>query len=151
MGVINDLTTGIETRVASVLSPSFTKLGFSYTVERNAFKGATERYGVIPGDILEVDFGSGVSGSFTVSQNYTIKLTNRYSSSQVSDLSQKTTVVELLEKCLEIYKDLVITKAGSPSIVLNVLDGMSTETTFYEEDYVAEATMDFQVLYRKLL
>lgn len=150
MNEITDLVTGIETRVALVLGGDYSSLPFTYDVPRNSFRSSKKRYGVLAGDIEEVDY-TGVLGSLTVLQTFTVKVTDNYTPSQTMDGSQKTVTIGLMEKCLAIFKDLINTKAGTPSLVLNLQDGMSTVSTFYEDENVAEATMDFQVLYRKLL
>lgn len=145
---ITDLVSGINTRVKAVLGSEYSELGNIIDVSDNPSKGASKRYGVIAGDIDQTEASAGLLGSFTVTQDFIIKVTGKYATSQAGDSSQRTVMISLLEKCLLIYKDLVKTKAGSPSIVLNVLDGMSTENTYHESDNVCEATMSIQILYR---
>lgn len=150
MSEISTLVSGLETRVATVLGSTYSELGFAIDVEKNPFKGSAKRYGVVAGDIAEVEDG-GVLGSYTVTQNFTIKVTDKYATSPAGDNSQRDTVIGLNEKCLLIYKDIVNNKAGSPSLVITVLPGMSTVSTFYDDDYVCESTMEVQLLYRKQL
>jgi len=144
---ITDLVSGINTRVLAVLGSEYSELGNIIDVTENPSKGSAKRYGILAGNIDQTET-SGMLGTFTVTQDFTIKVTNKHATSQAGDGSKRTVMISLLEKCLLIYKDLVKTKAGSPSIVLNVLDGMSTENTFHEDDNVCEATMSIQILYR---
>jgi len=148
---IATLVTGLETRVLAVLGSGYTELGFVVDVSDNSFKGSETRYGVLAGDISQVESSGGVLGSYTVVQDFTIKITNRWATSQAGDSSKRDTMVVLLDKTLLIYKDIINNKAGSPTLVLNVLDGMTTDSTFHDDDYVAEATMNIQLLYRKTL
>lgn len=150
MAEIADIVTGLETRCLAVLGGTFSELGYVVEVEKNAFKGSSKRYGVFAGDINQTE-DLGVLGSFSVSQSFTIKVTDKYGTSQAGDSSQRDVMVDLNEKCLLIYKDIVNMKAGQPTIVINVLPGMDTVSTFHEDDYVAEATMNIQILYRKQL
>ena len=151
MSEITTLVSGINTRVAAVLGSSYSELGYIADVSDNSFKGASKRYGVIAGDLDQVETSAGVLGSYTIIQEFVIKVTDRWATSQAGDGSKRETMISLLEKCLLIYKDLINSKAGSPGTVLNVLDGMSTASTYHEEDNVCEATMNIQILYRKLL
>jgi len=148
---ISNLISGIETRVSAVLGSEFTELAFVEDVARNSFRGTSSRYGVIAGDISQTETSAGVLGSFTVIQTFTVKITDRWASSQAGDSSKRETMESLMEKALLVYKDLVNNKAGSPGTVLNVLDGMSVEGLFHDEDNVCEAAMNFQLLYRKQL
>ena len=144
---VTDLTSGIKTRVIAVLGSGYSELSNVIDVSDNNFKGASNRYGVVAGDINQTE-ASGVLGSYTVSQDFVVKITDRYRSNQAGDSDQRETMESLLEKCLLVYKDLVGSKAGSPATVLNVLDGMRVENTYHEDDNVAEATMYLQILYR---
>lgn len=148
---VSTLTTGIETRVAAVLGGGYSELGFVEDVTRNSFKGASQRYGVLAGDISQVETSAGVLGSYTVIQDFVVKVTDRWASNQAGDSDKRAVMEALMEKCLLIYKDLINNKAGSPSVVLNVLDGMSAEGTYHEDDGVAETAMNIQILYRKTL
>ena len=145
---ITTLVSGINTRVKAVLGSEYSELGNIIDVSINPFKGSSKRYGVLAGDIVETESGAGVLGSYTVTQDFQVKVTNKHATSQAGDSSKRTVMISLLEKCLLIYKDLVSNKAGSPSIVLNVLDGMTTENTFHDTENVCEATINLQILYR---
>ena len=146
----NEVTTlvdGINTRVQAVLGSSYSELGYIIDVTDNPFKGSANKFGVLAGDLNEVETGAGVLGTYTVTQDFIVKVTNKWATSQAGDSSKRSVMISLLEKSLLIYKDLVKTKAGSPSIVLNVLDGMTTENTFHDDDNVCEATINLQILY----
>ena len=142
---VSQILDGIKTRLQAVLGSEYTELGFIIDVSKNPFKGATKRYGILAGDIVEVE-DSGVTGAYTVEQDFKIKLTNKHATSQAGDSSRRSTMVDLLEKSLLIYKDLVTTRVGVPTLVLRVLDGMATESNYLDE--VCESTMTIRVLYR---
>ena len=145
---ITTLVSGINTRVQAVLGSSYTELGYILDVSDNPSKGSAKRFGVLAGDLNQVETSAGVLGSYTVTQDFIVKVTDKSATSQAGDSSKRSVMISLLEKSLLIYKDLVKTKAGSPGIVLNVLDGMTTENTFHDEDNVCEATINFQILCR---
>ena len=145
---ITSLIAGIETRTQAVLGSTYSKLGFVEDVTKNSFKGDVKGYGVIAGDI---DQTTSTLGALTVTQRFQVKLADRWVPNQAGDASKRTVMYELQEKCLSIYKDLIVTKAGAPSYVLNILEGMSTVTNVLAEDGVIEVVMDFDILYRRTL
>lgn len=151
MADITTLVSGIVTRIQAVLGSDYSELGYVLDVTKNNFKGSFNGYGVVAGDIAQTETSAAVLGAVTVVQDFTIKLTNKYPTSQAGDLGQRAVGIDLQEKAILLFKDLVSTRAGSPSVVLNVLDGMNTECIYHEDDYICEIQIEFQLMYRKNL
>lgn len=142
------LVTGITTRAQAVLGSAYKALPFVEDVTRNNLKGDIKGFGVLAGEISQT---VGVTRYLTVTQQFQLKIVDRWKSSQAGDSAKRLLIQDLHEKVLAIYRDLIVTKAGSPSIVINILDGMTTETVVVEADGVLEMRMIFEVQYRSLL
>lgn len=145
---VSTITSGIATRASAVLGSSYVALAFVEDVSRNNFKGDLKGYGVLAGDITQVQ---GTTNNLTVTQQFQLKIADRWKPSQTGDSNKRELIQDLQEKCLLVYKDLIKTKAGSPTLVMNILEGMYTETTLIEADGVLEMRMLFDVHYRKYL
>lgn len=144
---VSTLTLGIETRAQAVLGAGWSKLAFVEDTSKNTFKGDYKGFGVLAGNI---DQTNSTLGALTVTQNFQVKLIERWVPSQAGDSNKRSVIYDLQEKCLTIYKDLINTKAGSPLEVMNILEGMSTTTNFLD-DGVVEIIMNIDILYRRTL
>lgn len=145
---VDTLVQGIETRVQAVLGSAYVSLPFVEDVARNNFKGNVKGFGVLAGEIQQT---IGVTTHATVSHQFIVKIADRWRPSQAGDLPKRQLIQSLQEKCFLIYKDLLVTKAGSPSEVINVTDGMYTETNLIDPDGVLEMRMYINLVYRKAL
>ena len=99
-------------------------------LKKNKFNTASSRYGVIPQAQTEV---SGTTQSNTIDQTFSIVLTDSYISSALSDGPIISKIVDLMGKFEEINKNLVLQKAGVPS-VLNVGTFSINESLIIDED-----------------
>lgn len=150
MAEINTIITGINTRVAAVLGSTYSAMAFIVDPNENNFKGSNKKYGVMAADITQTE-DKGVTGSYTVTQNFTIKLTTDYASNNTGDAARLTGVNTLLEKHLEIYKDLHKNRCGAPSTVVQTLDFTVDEPEYLENNNVILTTATVAVVYRKAL
>jgi phosphotransferase system IIB component len=145
MNLVEQITTGIEDRLAAVLT-DFSPLRFYYDIEKNDYKGNTNRYGVIP---QEIESQSGVTRSVTVNQTFQIVLTTDYRNDPKSDMDLQTKVKELYNKMDELTHDLVLTKVGVPSIILLITLSGYEAPEILEEHKVIALRMDLTVRYRR--
>lgn len=121
---------GIKNIVSATLGVSYSELTHVLSLEKNRFDGASQRYGVIPQAQSET---SGTTQANTIDQTFAIVLTDSYISSALTDSGIIDKIVELMGKFEDINKQLVIQKAGVPS-VLFVGDFAISEALVVEED-----------------
>ena len=142
------IKSGIETRCQAVLGSSYQPLSYVLNVEKNNFKGNTNRFGVIGGS-LEQNEGRGCTGRYTVDQTFTIKFTDSFGQKPTSDTAIVDTMDSMMDNALLLYKDLVNTNAGTPSIVIMVSDlSIDAPETV---DNIVVVTMNVTITYRKAL
>lgn len=145
---ISTIKSGIETRIETTLS-DFSELNHGLTIEKNTKNSLNNKYVVIP-DVIQTNFTNGTLGWITVNQTFIVKLTKEFKTNQINDSSKQNIAIELMQKhCFDLYKDLVNTRAGASSIIINI-DDMNIETPEFI-DNAAVLTMDFVVTYRKQL
>lgn len=141
--IVDSLTTLTDT----FLGVDYTELKYKHIIEDNSELGASKKFGVIAQDVNEV---SGALGFVTVNQNYEITLTDKYKTLKGGDESKDNARIRLQDLSLNLYNEIIKQKAGSPSIVINVLD-LSSVLEELEEDNVITNKLSFTVIYRKVL
>lgn len=147
MNEVNSLVSSLTSLCDSFLGTDYSELKQKHEVELNTFKGSNKKYGVISGDI------SGTSGAtcfVTVDQEFTINITNSYVSVTTSDSSKDNAIIELQDISLELYNEIIKTKANNPSIVM-IIDSLSSTIEELEEDKVIVNKLRFTIKYRKAL
>ena len=150
MSEVTDIKAGIKSICVSTLGSSYSELSYTMDVEKNNFKGNTNRYGVLAG-ALDQNEGRGCMGKYTVDQVYTIKFTDSYGSKPTSDEAQVATIDDLLNKALVLYKNLVNNQAGAPSVVTMVENLRILEPKSIEGSNLVVITMEINITYRKVL
>lgn len=149
MGTVEQLRDSVEARMAAVAGSEYSLLGNMTEIEKNAFKGANNRYGVVPREMNEVD---GTTCFLTIDQNFELVLTNGFFSNvTASDLDKRNKTIVLQDLMLDIYKDLKSSKAGRPDIVMHTLDLNIQDPEFLEEDHVVILRAIITIKYRSLL
>lgn len=149
MGIATDLRDSVRTRMAAVLGVDFSELTNVTEIEKNAFKGANKRYGVVANEISEV---LGSTCHLTVDQNFEMVLTNGYFSNvKASDSDKRGKALELQDLMFDIYKDLKTTKSGSPSLVMQTYNLNIQEPEYLEENHVVAIRATLTIKYRSLL
>jgi len=146
---ITDLITGLETRLAFVLGAEYSPLTNVTEVEKNSFKNANKRYGVVARQASEV---AGTLKHLTIDQVFQVTLTNGFSTSLTAgDANKREKTEELQDLVCEIYADLKSTKSGSPSVVIDTQDLEIAIPEFLEEDHVIALRFELTIKYRKQL
>lgn len=148
MSRITEITSNIQSRVASVLGTEYSELNYIIDHSKNRYEGNSKRYGVIPNPAFEVD---GEVGTFTVDHEFLIKLTDSYTNgpeSQINDALQYAVVQQLQDKALTIYDDLTVNKAllGTGVLIVTNLNIQAVE--FIEEQKVAYLEFLITIRYR---
>lgn len=143
--LINDLLESIKTRVSTVLGPDFRELPFVIDVSQNNFKQNHNRYGVVPAASFETD---SVTKFVTMTHSFDMVLTKAYIDDGIGDSDKRAKRTQLQDLYLDIYKDLVNTKAGIPSIVMNITDLSIDDAVYLEDEKIVVMNASFNVLYR---
>ena len=147
MSEVNDLVISLTSVCETFLGVTYSELKFKHEIEDNTFKGSNNKYGVIAQDITGT---SGATRFVTVNQIFDINLTNSYITTVNGDSSKDNSRMILQDMSLDLYREILNTKAGSPSIVMNILD-LSSEISELEEDKVIVNKLSFTIVYRKAL
>lgn len=143
--IINDLTSSIKTSIATTLGVEYSELPFVIDVSKNNFNQNHNRYGVIPVASFET---ASVTKYVTMQQTYTMVLTKAYIDDGIGDADMQAKRTELQDLFIDIYKNLVNSKAGIPSIVMNITDLNVEDAVFLGDEKVVIMNASFNVLYR---
>ncbi len=139
--LMRDIRDSVESEVATELGEGFSKLSYLEDIEKNSFRTQNNRYGV---RALTATESEGVTKSVRLTQSFEVVLTKGYFQSTINDSKQIEKSLDSRENLLDIYKRLVNTKAGLPSVVLNVTNLTVNEPEYLEDEKVVvqRATMD---------
>jgi len=139
--IMRTIRDGIETRVAAVAGGGYSKLAYVEQIEKNSFNTSNDRYGVRALGALQ---NPGVTRHTTFTQSFEVVLTKGYIQSSIDDTEQVEKSYDLRAIILDIYTDLVNTKAGVPAVVMNIFNLEFAEPEYLEEDKVVitRSTMD---------
>ena len=150
MSEVSTIKAGIKTRVASVLGGTYSELPHTIDIEKNNLRANSLGYGVLAGPLLQ-DESFGVIRAYSVSQSFTIKITDTFNTKPTEDADRTQTLDDLMDKALDIHKDLINTRAGTASLVIHVTDLELEETEVFEKSNVAVIIMNVTIKYRKAL
>lgn len=138
---INDIIAGLSSRVSAVLGPDYSQLPYVIDVSKNNYNSNAKRYGV---RALTATETASVTKNVTQLQSFEITLTDAYYESKLDDSAAVQTAHNLQDSVLDIYKDLINTKAGAPSVVMNISNLIVSEPEYLDDSKVVviRATMD---------
>jgi len=141
--IMRTITDGVKARIASVAGVTYSELAYVEAVEKNSFRTSNNRYGVRALGALQVP---GVTKFTTYTQSFEVVLTKGYIQSNIDDTEQVSQSYDLRAIMLDIYTDLINTKAGVPDSVLNIHGLEFTEQEYLEDDKVViiRSTMNIQ-------
>lgn len=143
--IITNIVAGISSRISTVLGAGYGKLPYITDVEKNNYVTNSDRYGVRALTATQTD---SVTKNVTNLQSFEIVLTKAYYQSKLDDDAAQTATHELQDSILDIYKDLINTRAGVPATVLNLTDLIIIEPEYIEESKVVVIRANFNILYR---
>ncbi len=148
MSTIGDVTTAIKTRTAAVLGVSYSEAAYGIDFLKNHSKGSSQVYSVIPQNIQNV---ATVTRSVTYDQVWMVRIGNVYINQNLGDMNQQLVAIESLELAKDLFKDLVDTKCGIPTVCLNVTDLEIEGPIHPTESKMVIIEMSFTVKYRELI
>jgi hypothetical protein len=146
------LRDSIAVKLSSAAGAEYTTLKYLNPdlLSKNSFtSGHDKRHGVRPSFTTNTE-DSGVSGMQTYRQTFEVVLTKGYSQSGVSDTAKYDAFLELHEIALQFNAEMIRTRAGSPSIVLNV-QNLNIDEPQFLDDKVAVLTGTVEIIYRVTL
>lgn len=141
---VTTLVSSIKARMASVLGATYSELAYGIDLSRNSFNGNFKRYGLMPSSMTET---SSVTRYVTIDQTFDMILCDSFINVSMSDSAEQAKGPALQDLAYDIYRDLVSTKAGSSSIVINVSE-FSTAAPETIEDKAVVLKASFKIKYR---
>ena len=144
--VVKQIAEAIEGRILA--KTSYKELDYKIDITKNTFRGNKRRYGVIPKAGTTVD---GVNKVYTMDQGFEMILTTSYINASHNDADQIAKTFDLYDKADVIFKDVFLSKAGIPTIILNIVDIRLAEPEYIEEHHLIVLRSEFTVKYRKSL
>ncbi len=144
---VEQINDGLKARVAAVLGATYSEMDYVLNVELNAFVGNEKRYGVRP---LGGSATDGITAHYNAVQTFEIILTHDYVNRD-DDTDQRAKSFLLFDAHDDLLKDILLKKAGVPSIVLSVESFNYPDPEFLDEENVAIQRMQLEVRYRQSL
>lgn len=142
---MEDIYNSILARMGTVLDADYQLLDYVELIEKNSWNQVPKGYGVRAKIANEVD---GVNKSYTLEQTFESIISDRYVHSSTNDIELRTTSFNLRNVALDIYKDLIKTKAGLPGTVVNIRTLSIAEPEVDEEAKVIVQRFEYSVFYR---
>ena len=141
--VIRDIKNALSSEIQAELGVNYKPMSYLEEVEKNSFRTSSERFGVRP---LESSQVPGVTKFTQFIQTFEIVLSKSYYESSLDDSEKIEKSLDNRQNILAIYKRLVNSKGGLPSVVLNIFDLSISAPEYLEQDKVAiqRATMNIQ-------
>lgn len=133
----------IETRVQAVL-PSYTRLKYSYELEKNNKRGSSDAYGIGAG---AGSSSAGTNRTITLDQEFFVVLSKDFGG-RSDDAAERTSLKAIYDDLETLYRDLFQSKLGIPSTVYLVSE-LSLDEPEQLGDNVISVRMNFTVKHRK--
>jgi len=138
-----DVLNAIETRVNAVL-PSYTRLKYSYEIEKNDKRSSSAGYGIGAGSSISAE---GTFRTITLDQSFFVILSQDFGG-RSNDEAERTALKTIYDDLETLYKDLFQSKIGIPSTVYLVSD-LSLDEPAKMGQNVISVRMNFVVKTRK--
>jgi hypothetical protein len=132
---------GTKARLQAVLGVDYSPLTHVANIESNKFKGMSKRFGVIPQGQNEF---LGETKANTSTQQMKIILTDAYVTTVLDENDIIEKMLTINDKMESIFRDLVLTKCGAPSVVIWVGNFSIQTSVLYETEkiMITEAAFD---------
>lgn len=142
---VRDIKESIETVIQSTLGVNYKKLAYVNDVEKNNYNTNSDRFGV---RVLSGTEVPGVTKNVHITQAFEIVFSKAYRESSLNDTEQSEKALDNFNNILTVYKELVNTKCGIPSLVLNVTNLVISEPEYLVDSKVAIQRTILTITYR---
>ena len=142
--MITDVYNNLKNLVAAEFGGDYQELTHVFDIAKNRFSGSKKAYGLLPAASSEA---SGVTKTNTFDQGFSIVLADSYITDVISDSELIAKTLVMLEKLEELFKKIVVEKAGTPLSVINV-SGFSVDSAVVAREdkvIVVEASFDIRM------
>lgn len=139
-----DILVGIEARVNAIVA-TYSRLKYSYDIEKNSFRGSKKSYGIGSGAASSV---SGTTKSITLDQSFFVVLTQNFGG-RSDDKAERDALKSIYDDLETLYNDLFQSKLGLPSTVYLVSE-LSLDEPEKIADNVLSVKMNFIVKHRQI-
>lgn len=140
---VTNILNAIETRVQALL-PSYSRLKYSYDLEKNDKRKSSNAYGIGAGAADEV---TGTNRTVTFDQEFFVVLSNDFGG-RSDDTAERTALKGLYDDLETLYVDFAESKLGIPSQVY-VVNSVSIDEPEKIGQNVISIRMNFTVKHRK--
>ena len=114
---ILDINNSVEAKMQAILGVQYKILQYKEEVSQNSFTGSMKRFASRATETSEIET---VTKFVTFNQGYELIIVDSYYESNIDDSGKSSTMYDMKGKILDIFKELVNSRAGLPSVVLNV-------------------------------
>lgn len=144
MANVSDIISAIKTLSGTYLGNTYSELPYGYNIAQNSKAVAKKGYSIRPMGSSEDTF---INRTVTVNHNFEMILNDVYLASSSSDSAKRTAIIDLYDKMLGLYVQMVSTRLNS-SVVMQVHNmSISSPEVLEESDYVT-IRMTFAVKHR---
>lgn len=141
------LVDALKSQTSTFLGSEYQELSNVYDIEKNPNLETTLGYGVTAGNVL---LTTGNLGFNTVDQTYEVVLTDYYISTSNDDEQKQDVIINLLDKCQDLYNEYVKTRLNLNSIII-IINDMSIDIEELDDNKSVVARMQFIIKYRHQL
>ena len=145
MSSVSSIKTSIKTALVTYLGNTYKELSFTEDVSQNNWNQIDKGYAVRDVSGSEI---SGVNRAYTMNLVCEIILSGRYYDTSIDDTRLVSLKDDLVGKVLDIYKIMINTKAGSPTIVMNITGANIPEVENDTDAKILVQKIQFNVIYR---
>ena len=144
--IVKTIREAVETRISTVL-PAWSILDHKFDLTKNHFNNQTQRFGV---KALEGPPGLSILKNYTVDRLFEITFVQGYESIQQDDQDTQDALDILEDAVDEVLVDLITSKGGDPTNVLNITLSSIDEADFSIE-HVTFINVAITITYKRLL
>lgn len=143
--IVEQINDALTSRVALTLSTGYLELNYLLNVGLNNFGANAKRYGVRP---LSGSSTSGITRVYTMDHEFEVILTHDWMPHPSSDQDKRDKAFLMLDKMDAIIKDIFLSKATLPNIILNI-DNISLDEPNYDIENLVVLRAQFNIKYRQ--
>lgn len=143
--IVEQINDGLTTTLGTTLGSPYQELSHMINIEAENLKGNKQRYGVRP---LGGSSAAGLTRNYTLDHEFEIIISDEYFPNPSNDQNQREAAFGLFNKMDSFLKEVFISKAGLPSIILNI-DNISMDEPNYEIKNVVILRAQLNIKYRQ--